>query len=82
MANNETLALDKLLLNLSWQYYARLNRGHYFDFPAVVLYVLRWDMIHRWVSYDADRALLRFNELVNAGMAEVSLEYEGNHERT
>ena len=78
MADNQTLALDKLMLNLNWQYYARLSRGHYFDFPAVVLYVLRWDLIHRWVSYDQDRALLRFNELVCAAMADVSLECEGN----
>jgi len=78
MSENETMALDKLLLNLSWQYYARLSRGHYFDFPAVVLYVLRWDLIHRWVSYDQDRALLRFNELVCAAMDDVSLECEGN----
>lgn len=78
MADNETMALDKLLLNLNWRYYARLSRGHYFDFPAVVLYVLRWDLIHRWVSYDQDRALLRFNELVCAAMDDVSLECEGN----
>ncbi|MGY6274925.1 DUF2764 family protein [Methylomonas sp. MgM2] len=78
MATNQTLALDKLMLSLNWQYYARLSRGHCFDFPAVVLYVLRWDLIHRWVSYDADRALLRFNELVCAAMADVSLECEGN----
>ena len=78
MADGQTLALDKLFLNLSWQYYARLSRGHYFDFPAVVLYVLRWDLIHRWVSYDQDRALLRFNELVCAAMADVPLECEGN----
>lgn len=78
MADGQTLALDKLLLNLNWQYYNRLSLGHYFDFPAVVLYVLRWDLIHRWVSYDQDRALLRFNELVCAAMADVSLECEGN----
>lgn len=78
MADDQTLALDKLMLNLNWQYYNRLSLGHYFDFPAVVLYVLRWDLIHRWVSYDQDRALLRFNELVSAAMADVSLECEGN----
>lgn len=82
LAENQTLALDKLMLDLSWQHFNRLSQGHYFDFPAVVLYVLRWDLIHRWVSYDQDRALLRFNELVCAAMADVSLECEENHERT
>ncbi|MGR8931369.1 MAG: DUF2764 family protein [Gammaproteobacteria bacterium] len=82
MAKDETYALDKLLFGVNWQYYSRLNLGHYFDFPAVVLYVLRWDLIHRWVSYDRDRALLRFNELICAALADVSLECEESHERT
>jgi len=76
LSENKTLELDKLMLELNWKYYARLSLGHTFDFPAVVLYVLRWYVIDRWVSYDADRALLRFNELISAGMADVSLECE------
>lgn len=74
LADGQVVALDKLMLNLNWHHYARLSLGHTFDFPAVVLYVLRWDLIQRWVSYDEDRALLRFNELVCAAMADVSLE--------
>lgn len=76
ITEEKTLALDKLMLELNWRHYARLSLGHYFDFPAVVLYVLRWDLINRWISYDKDRASLRFNELVTAGMANVSLEFE------
>lgn len=82
IAEDKTLELDKLMLTLNWNHYARLSLGHTFDFPAVVLYVLRWYLINRWVSYDSDRALLRFNELICAEMANVSLECEGNHERT
>lgn len=82
MAEDKTLELDKLMLDLNWKHYARLSLGHTFDFPAVVLYVLRWYLINRWVSYDSDRALLRFNELICAEMADVSLECEGSHERT
>lgn len=77
IAEDNPLALDKLMLELNWKHCARLSLGHTFDFPAVVLYVLRWYLINRWVSYDKDRALLRFNELINAEMADVSLEFEG-----
>ncbi|MDD2739102.1 MAG: DUF2764 family protein [Methylomonas lenta] len=77
ITENKPQNLDKLMLELNWKHYARLSLGHYFDFPAVALYVLRWDLINRWVSYDKDRALLRFNELISAGMADVSLEFEG-----
>lgn len=76
IAENKILELDKLMLELNWKHYARLSLGHTFDFPAVVLYVLRWYLINRWVSYDADRALLRFNELICAAMADVTLESE------
>jgi len=78
MAEHQSMALDKLLMDLNWKYLARLSLGHTFDFPAVVLYVLRWYFINRWVSYDKDRALLRFNELISASMAAASLEYEEN----
>jgi hypothetical protein len=77
IAQNKPQDLDKLMLELNWKHYARLSLGHYFDFPAVALYVLRWDLISRRVSYDKDRALIRFNELISAGMADVSLEFEG-----
>lgn len=77
IAEDKPLALDKLMLELNWKHYARLSLGHYFDFPAVVLYVLRWYLIDRWVSYNKDRALSRFNELISAGMADVSLDFEG-----
>lgn len=77
IVDDKPLALDKMMLDINWKHYHRLSVGHYFDFPAVVLYVLRWYLINRWVSYDKDRALLRFNELINAGMTDVSLEFEG-----
>lgn len=66
----ESLELEKFMLNLVWQYYARIGNDHYFDFVAVVIYVLRWDLISRWSSYDRDEAKLRFDELVIAGFVD------------
>jgi hypothetical protein len=45
--------------------------GHYLDFEAVVIYVLRWDMIARWTTYDGEEAARRFDELVEQAMAGV-----------
>lgn len=73
--NDDSLALEKLLLEEVWRHYARIGQDHYFDFPAVVIYVLRWDVIYRWSSYDAEQALMRFDELVETGMADVSIEF-------
>ena len=70
------LELERLLLDVVWKHYQREGNGHYFDFPAVVIYVLRWDVIHRWVSYDNEQALIRFDELITAGLDGVSVEFE------
>ncbi|MGR9115045.1 MAG: DUF2764 family protein [Gammaproteobacteria bacterium] len=70
---NKTFELEKLLLNLVWRHYARVGSHHYFDFPAVVIYVLRWDVINRWSGYNKDIAIQRFDDLVMAGLSDVFL---------
>lgn len=68
LSNNKAFELEKLLFDLVWQHYARIGNQHYFDFPAVVIYVLRWDLTHRWLNYHADKAMERFDGLVEAGL--------------
>lgn len=38
--------------------------AHDFDFEAVALYVVRWDLLERWTRYDAEAAAARFSTLV------------------
>jgi hypothetical protein len=68
LVKNQTLELEKFLLNQVWQHYVALEQNHCFDFEAVVLYVLRWDIINRWIHYDEQVARLRFDELVEDGL--------------
>ncbi len=56
--------LERFLLNLAWRYYDRIGQGHYFDFEAVVIYVLRWELRHRLSQYDGQKARQRFTELL------------------
>jgi hypothetical protein len=65
------LDLERLLLGAVWSHLERLSDGHYLDFEAVVIYVLRWDMIARWTAYDGEGALERFDALVEQAMAGV-----------
>ena len=67
---SECVALEKLLLNLSWQHYEKIGHGHYFDFEAVILYVLRWDIINRWSQNDEQSAMQHFEVLVEAGLGD------------
>lgn len=64
----DSLGLERLLLGIVWDYLIRISEGHEFDFEAVVIYVLRWDLIARWSSYDGTRAVRRFDKLVDTGM--------------
>lgn len=65
---NKPLALERLLLSLVWEHYGRVSQGHYFDFAAVVIYVLRWNVMERWVRYQPSGAVARFKHLVREGM--------------
>ncbi len=70
---NDALALERLLLGVVWSHLERISDGHYFDFEAVVIYLMRWDLIARWTSHDGDEAERRFAELVDAALADVDL---------
>ncbi len=72
---DRSLELEKLMLEVVWRHYERVGQGHYFDFPAVVIYVLKWDVINRWSSYDKEHAMLRFDELISTGLEGVSIEF-------
>lgn len=68
LAKGMSLAFERLLLSLVWEHYGRVGQGHYFDLAAVVIYVLRWSVVERWVSYQAVRAGQRFKRLVEEGL--------------
>lgn len=67
----DSLGLELFLLNQVWQQYERQGAGHYFDFEAVVIYVLRWDVLQRWKLVNRQRALERFNAIVEHCMQQV-----------
>lgn len=66
--DDDSVELERLILLESWKQFGRLSDGHYFDFAAVVLYVLRWSLINRRVNYDRETAQKRFNSLIDDGI--------------
>ncbi|QDV42002.1 hypothetical protein Enr13x_18450 [Stieleria neptunia] len=48
-----------------WNHWSRWNDHYNFSFESVVLYVARWEILHRWASQDVDRGRQRFNALVD-----------------
>jgi len=70
MQERNTVALERLLLEEVWNELGRKSQGHHFDFEAVVIYVLRWDVMERWTHYQAPAAQDRFNALIDASIAD------------
>ncbi len=74
--NDEPLALQKLLIGRAWQDLGRLSLGHDFDVTAVIIYVLRWEIIDRWTRLDGAAAQQRFDALLAQGMGDWGAVFE------
>ncbi len=60
----ETLALERLLLRLVWDFADRVAQNNLFNFGAVLAYLFKWDTIERWLSYDPVPAKTRLDHLL------------------
>jgi len=76
LADDRPHELEKFLLELIWRHYVEVGRRHYFDFAAVAIYVLRWNLSRRWSSYRNDEAVARFDRLAEAGLKDSDLSLE------
>ncbi len=78
MKQNDTLALERLLLEQSYKNLQRRAWEHEFDFEAVVVYVLQWAIVDRWGRYNGEAAARRFEDLTETGLGEyANLSFEG-----
>lgn len=78
MKQDEIEALERLLLEAAWRSVERQAGEHMFDFEAVVIYVLKWNIIDRWVRYNAEAAAKRFQDLTEAALGDyAALQFEG-----
>jgi hypothetical protein len=70
----DALGLERLLLNAVWEHLDRVSVSHHFDFEAVLIYSMRWDLIARWTACHGDEAAARFEEMVQEGLEDVKPE--------
>lgn len=64
LEKEDTAGLERLLLETVWRKASVLASRHDFDFEAVALYLVRWNLLDRWTRYDADAAAARFKTMV------------------
>lgn len=65
----DPLGLERLLLSVSHRQLKRHAARHYFDFEAVAIYVLIWNIFDRWAQSNAQDAAKRFEHLAQQAMA-------------
>lgn len=67
----DPLGLERLLLTQSHTQLKRHAARHSFDFEAVAIYVLIWNIFDRWAQSSAQDAAKRFERLAAQAMADV-----------
>ncbi|MBW1687409.1 MAG: DUF2764 domain-containing protein [Deltaproteobacteria bacterium] len=70
-AGNAT-GLERLLMNAVWRQLSRMADPQPFGFEQVLAFVFKWDIVQLWLSYDADAAKTRFQQLI----AEVTRDHQ------
>lgn len=70
LAAGRARALDALLLRIAWDDLTQREGGRPFSLLACLTYVLKWDILDRWFTYDAAQARQRFEALVLEAMGE------------
>lgn len=64
----DALRLERLLQEVHWALLDRASLGHYFDLMAVLVYVMRWNVIAWRVDANPDLSARRFESLVEEGL--------------
>ena len=63
-------ALERLILTDTFKRLLRLAGQHFFDFEAVVIYVLKWNLLDRASRSNVEGSNRRFTQLVDQGLGE------------
>lgn len=61
----DAIGMERLLMDLNWRWLTNRAQSNIFGFEAVCAYVFKWDMLQAWLVCSADRARIRFRELVD-----------------
>lgn len=64
LEKGEPLTVERLLMDIIWQQLGRYGERDAFRFDAILAYRFRWDILARWLAFDATVAQQRFESLV------------------
>ena len=64
LEQDEFLELEGLVSAIVWQQLEQIDRGGLYGLRNVIVYLLKWDILDRWLSMDPARAAGRFDSLL------------------
>ncbi|MCB2182414.1 MAG: DUF2764 domain-containing protein [Desulfobulbaceae bacterium] len=76
LENRQYTKAERKVCRIAWQEMAKVADHHYFDLPAFISYIVRWDLIRQWAVRDHDRGLERFNTLVEEAIGDYAGQIE------
>lgn len=65
LERGEHLALEQLLLTIAWEQLDGIDRRCMYSLQNVIAYLLKWDILERWLSMNPARAAARFDALLD-----------------
>ena len=68
LESGDSFGLERLLLSAVWDHFSRQVPDEPFSLSAVWQYLIKWDLVERWCSYDTEQAQIRFDEIVSLGL--------------
>ena len=79
ITTKDIVALERMILLEAHRLLQRQAQRHIFDLEAVVIYVLKWNIVDRWARANGEAAARRFDDLVSAGLGTYgALSFEGD----
>ena len=70
MLAGEAVEAERVLYESSWRFCSLMAAEFHFSFEAVLLYVVRWSIVDRWTSRNAEAGRARFDQLVAETLGE------------
>lgn len=64
LEDEDRLGLQTLLMAVVWQQLSRLAENRHFEFVALLVYIFKWDIVRRWLTYSEEQASERFEHLL------------------
>jgi hypothetical protein len=68
LSGDSPFDLERMRIEVAWRHVKRIAEEHFFTFEAVVLYLLRWELVYRWTQRDAEVGQEKFERLVTDAM--------------